>query len=333
MTTAPRETTAAPSPNEEYCPLATYHPPTNEGGLHSPKKVSQHWRTKMSRTFCTSLHRSPGTCRWKARWSQGLSVSCCRLSVVGLVEVSSGHPRPSLSGTHRCATEPRVTLWQSANPSWCGWSPWHHVLLALAFRVEGCDSNWLQLMCNWESLHPCLTGSAVQALSRHHCQSFLSFPPNCLRVVGILSSSSSCSRSHRTCLACCLQCEIHLVHSNANLFLSRKIDQLRCTFSVFGSYCNLCDVPPVVRSVVNIFNCLAASLTILTTAWLRVSCTSKVFSIMLLISDRIVSCTSCNCGISIFLWTLNSLDRDLLLLHALELHLCCLFSFGLFSVV
>ena len=28
MTTAPRETTAAPSPNEEYCPLAMYHPPT-----------------------------------------------------------------------------------------------------------------------------------------------------------------------------------------------------------------------------------------------------------------------------------------------------------------
>ena len=28
MSTAPRETTAAPSPNEEYCPLATYHPPT-----------------------------------------------------------------------------------------------------------------------------------------------------------------------------------------------------------------------------------------------------------------------------------------------------------------
>ena len=28
MSTAPRETTAAPSPNEEYCPLAIHHPPT-----------------------------------------------------------------------------------------------------------------------------------------------------------------------------------------------------------------------------------------------------------------------------------------------------------------
>ena len=28
MTTAPRETTAAPSPNVEYCPLAIFHPPT-----------------------------------------------------------------------------------------------------------------------------------------------------------------------------------------------------------------------------------------------------------------------------------------------------------------
>ena len=28
MTTALKETTAAPSPNEEYCPLAIYQPPT-----------------------------------------------------------------------------------------------------------------------------------------------------------------------------------------------------------------------------------------------------------------------------------------------------------------
>ena len=28
MWTAPRETPAAPSPNEEYCPLAIYYPPT-----------------------------------------------------------------------------------------------------------------------------------------------------------------------------------------------------------------------------------------------------------------------------------------------------------------
>ena len=29
MSTAPKGTTAAPSPNEEYCPLAIYHPPTS----------------------------------------------------------------------------------------------------------------------------------------------------------------------------------------------------------------------------------------------------------------------------------------------------------------
>ena len=46
---------------------------------------------------------------------------------------------------------------------------------------------------------------------------------------------------------------------------------------------------------------LAASVTILTTAGLRISCFSKVFSsFMRLISDRIVSCASCDCGMSIF---------------------------------
>ena len=51
---------------------------------------------------------------------------------------------------------------------------------------------------------------------------------------------------------------IHLVHVNANLFLSLKIDQLRKILSVFGSYCNLSDgrhaVLPI-SNVVNIFNC------------------------------------------------------------------------------
>ena len=50
---------------------------------------------------------------------------------------------------------------------------------------------------------------------------------------------------------------------------------------------------------------LAASLTILTTASLRVSRSSKVFSgVMRVILDRIVSCTNRNCGFSIFFWTL-----------------------------
>ena len=37
-------------------------------------------------------------------------------------------------------------------------------------------------------LHPCLTGSAVQALSRHHSQACVSFAPTFLRVVGALSN-------------------------------------------------------------------------------------------------------------------------------------------------
>ena len=50
---------------------------------------------------------------------------------------------------------------------------------------------------------------------------------------------------------------------------------------------------------------LAASLTVLPTAWLRLPCSSKVFSsFMRLISDRIVSCASCDWRNSIFFWTL-----------------------------
>ena len=71
--------------------------------------------------------------------------------------------------------------------------------------VWGCDNNWLQLMCNWEYLHPCSTGSPVQALSRHHSQSFVSFPPNYLRVVGALQLFSLFEIS-RNFLACCLHC-------------------------------------------------------------------------------------------------------------------------------
>ena len=65
----------------------------------------------------------------QARLTQSLSLSCCRLSGVVLVEVASGHPRASpvghrctvgvLAGTHRCASESRVTLGQGANPSVC----------------------------------------------------------------------------------------------------------------------------------------------------------------------------------------------------------------------
>ena len=112
----------------------------------------------------------------------------------------SGHPRPSLfghpctvgvlAGTHQCATLSRVTLWQSANPCMCWLESWR-----LAYA------------------HVCSTGSAVQALCRHHSQTFVSFAPTFLRVLGALSNSSSCStrsssrsRSRRNFLACCRRC-------------------------------------------------------------------------------------------------------------------------------
>ena len=58
----------------------------------------------------------------KARLSEGLSVSCCRLCGARCGPSTSfpvGHRCTVcvLAGTHRCATESRVTLWQSANPS------------------------------------------------------------------------------------------------------------------------------------------------------------------------------------------------------------------------
>ena len=57
------------------------------------------------------------------------SVSCCRLSVVvswrlcrathGLPCSGNGVPWVSLPGPHQCATESKVTQWQSANPCVC----------------------------------------------------------------------------------------------------------------------------------------------------------------------------------------------------------------------
>ena len=65
----------------------------------------------------------------KARLTQGLSWSCCRLSVVGLqssLRATHGLPPQRhwrtvgvLARTHQCATESRMTLWQSANPFLC----------------------------------------------------------------------------------------------------------------------------------------------------------------------------------------------------------------------
>ena len=81
------------------------------------------------------------------------------------------------------------------------------------------------------------------------------------------------------------------------------------TFAVLGFRLHLVEVGRMISRISNrrhtMLQALAASLTILTTAWLRVSRSSKVFSsLMRLISDRTASCASCNCGISIFFWPL-----------------------------
>ena len=92
----------------------------------------------------------------KTRLTQGLSLSGGRLSgVVSRDLLRATHAFPVghrctvvvLAGTHRCATESRVTLWQSAIPSWCGcWCCWsRHVVWSLRSRFTQ--------MCNCEYLH------------------------------------------------------------------------------------------------------------------------------------------------------------------------------------
>ena len=91
--------------------------------LRSFMGIQDRSRGAMRTLLHVSLQVSVCTCFLKARLSQDL---VCRVVCGRLVEVTSGHPRPSLfghrctvgvvAGTHLCATESRVTLWQSANP-------------------------------------------------------------------------------------------------------------------------------------------------------------------------------------------------------------------------
>ena len=60
----------------------------------------------------------------------------------------TGVPWVSLPGTHRYATESRVTLWQCADPCcvcgyWCAWSRGIMCSCARVPRVEGCVNNKL----------------------------------------------------------------------------------------------------------------------------------------------------------------------------------------------
>ena len=148
----------------------------------------------------------------KTRLAQCLPLSWCRLSVVVLWSLCRAtHGLPFRAPVYRgcpllghigVPQESRMTL-GAKRQQFFVWllvvlESWHHVFLCA--RVRGRVSR----SCATENTYTCSTGSAVQPLSRHHSQSFVSFPPNFLRVVGVLSNSSSCSRSHRTFLACCV---------------------------------------------------------------------------------------------------------------------------------
>ena len=66
----------------------------------------------------------------------------------------------------------------------------------LVCALRSCSWSCITLLCNWEYLHSCSTGSAVQALSRRHSQSFINisnFSAGCgcsLQLVILLKISS-----------------------------------------------------------------------------------------------------------------------------------------------
>ena len=108
-------------------------------------------------------------CRWSSSWR-------LRRATHGLpfrARVYRGCP----AWTHRCAPECRMTLSQRANPLSCWVESFCSmmVVFVFVFVVEVVRNAF---GCNWEHLHSFSTGSAVQALSRHHSQSFAPYPPN-----------------------------------------------------------------------------------------------------------------------------------------------------------
>ncbi len=92
----------------------------------------RNWEKCRMTSVC--LHLFPET-----HLTQNLSLSCGRLSSRGSY---FGPPTACLhgstgffAGTHQCATQSRMTLWQSANPSLCCLESWHRVFCALGFVV------------------------------------------------------------------------------------------------------------------------------------------------------------------------------------------------------
>ncbi len=86
------------------------------------------------------------------------------------------------------------------------------------------------LMCNWEYLHSCSTGSAVQALNRHHSQSFVPFAPNPANFCGL----GVFSPTELFLLVAC-NVAIHLVHAKCNsVSFSEDWSTLVYTFPFWG---------------------------------------------------------------------------------------------------
>ena len=137
----------------------------------------------------------------------------CLCHVVGgrLVELVSGHLRPSsvealVYGGCPCQDPPVCHRVQSDSVAkrqpFC-------VLLGVVTSCVlcACVRGRVSRSCATENTYtPARLEALFKADSRLHSQSFVSFAPKFLRVVGAFSNSSSCSTSHPTFVACCLQC-------------------------------------------------------------------------------------------------------------------------------
>ena len=144
----------------------------------------------------------------------------------------SGHPRPSLSkhrctvgvlaGTHRCATESRVTLWQSANPCFvCCWS--RNVVCVPSARVRtprSCATENTYISARLEALFKL---SIVTIVSHSYPFKKLSAGCGCsFQLVILLKISTKCVLASLSAVS-----QSILVHVNADPFLLSSIDQCR----------------------------------------------------------------------------------------------------------
>ena len=136
----------------------------DDGKCSSPCSTGNHFGLHRHRAMSGMRSVSFQVCvnAW-FRWKQVCLETCrCLVVVCGRLRWGCGPPTAFpvghqctvgvLAGSHRCPTESRVTLWQSANPSWCV------VVGVLGVVTSWCASrscSWScsALMCNWEYLH------------------------------------------------------------------------------------------------------------------------------------------------------------------------------------